>query len=175
MISTYDLAWMAGILDLKGRLLRKRNQTRSTIQMVLAVDTREVSINRKLSAMTGTKPEMTVVRVPGEFLRRGCKEHCLEPHVHVTKNTGEFDNWRWTITGAGLVVVLSNVEPYLQVDRGWAEAIDQVNSVVTLRGQGSPQVMDSLQRLLNLGWDMPRRYALALERRLELGHSRTAA
>jgi hypothetical protein len=174
MISTFDLAWMAGILDLKGRILRKANRTRNTVQMVLSVDTKEVSVSRKLTAMTGTAAEMNLARVPGDYLRRQCKEHCLEPHVHVSRGPVEFNSWRWTATGAAFVVVLFNVKPYLQVDRGYAEAVNQVNDVVTLEGQGSGSVMDSLQRMLNLGWDMPRRYALALDRRLKLGHSRTS-
>jgi hypothetical protein len=60
-------------------------------------------------------------------------------------------------------VVLENLMPFLMVDRGYEEAIEQVSRDTTLTGQGSGAVMASLRRLRDLGWDLPARYARALE------------
>lgn len=156
-----DLAWMGGILDMKGRVLNKNNQQRRTRQLVLCVDTGEFDIIRRLGALTGTAPEFKKAKTLSEWLRRGCVEHCPDQHVHTTSS--EFPpTSRWTITGAGFVVVYLNVRPYLSIDR-YSEAVTEANRFVTLNGQGSGQVISSLRRLRALGWQLPFDYAVALD------------
>ncbi len=150
MISQVDLAWMAGIVDLKGRLTLKNNKTRATKQITLTVDSKETLVIRRLSSMTGTRPEIRSTSPVSEYLRRGCVDHCPEAHIH----EGGFSHGstRWTITGTGMVVVLDGIEPFITVDRGYAEAIDEVMRSPALEGRGSTAVMSSLTRLYELGW-----------------------
>ena len=163
-IPVQKLGWMAGILDLRGRLLVKKNQMRNTPQFVLIAETKEVSIIRELSSLTGTKAELQAARPLKDFMRRSCTEHCPEAHVHVEDQDRMMPRIaRWTITGAGMVTVLDNLMPFLMVDRGYPEAIDQVTRDTTLTGQGSGAVMASLRRLRDLGWELPERYARALK------------
>jgi hypothetical protein len=150
-----QLGWMAGIVDLKGRILRKNNKTRKTIQLVLAVDTKELSIIRKLSELTGTRPELQAAQPRPEFMRRSCLEHCPDKHVHVDDDIWMPQHARWTITGAGMVVVLSNLLPYLNVDRGWDQAIEDATNQTVFRGPGSGKVKITLFRLKQLGWKLP--------------------
>jgi hypothetical protein len=160
-----DLAWMAGVLDLKGRVLYKSNQHRRTRQLVLAVETKELGIIRQLCQLTGTKAEQQAAKSSKEWMRRSCTEHCPEAHVHVND-----DKWqlpaiaRWTITGAGMVVVYENLKEYLTIDR-YAEAVAEADAFVALDSRGSAQVLGSLQRLRNMGWNLPSRYSQALDRR----------
>jgi hypothetical protein len=155
MIDPRDLGWMAGVIDLKGRLLHKKNQTRRTRQIVLAVETQQMEIINGLSQLTGTEPEIMAAKPLSEFLRRACAEHCVEAHVHVEKYgmympaTG-----RWTITGGGMVVVLDTLMPYLRVDRGYREATQEATEFLTLNGRGSGAVIRSLLRLRGLGWKL---------------------
>lgn len=152
MISQVDLAWMAGIIDLKGRLTYKNNKTRKTRQITLTVDSKEILVVRRLCALTGTKPEVRNTSPVSEYLkRRGCIEHCPEAHVHIEGGftTG---STRWTMTGTSMVVVLDSIEPFVTVDRGYAEAIEEVMRSPTLEGRGSTAVVGALARLYELGW-----------------------
>ena len=162
MIPPQQLGYMAGVLDLKGRLLYKNNRTRATRQVVLAVETKERQVIRYLSNATGTAPEFTAARPLKDFMRRGCVEHCPEEHIHIGEDTAMPPIGRWTITGAGMVVVLHNLSPYLTVDRGYPEAVAEVLATVDLHGRGSAMVLTSLRRLEGLGWDMPPRFEHAL-------------
>ena len=162
MIPAPKLGWMAGVIDLKGRLVYKRNKQRATPQVVLIVETKEYAIIKTLGALTGTKAEFKKAQPLKDFMRRSCADHCPEAHVHVGDDRVMPQVARWTITGAGMVVVLSNLMPYLMIDRGYTEAIETVSRVTTLEGQGSGMVMMSLQRLASLDWDLPPQYAQAL-------------
>lgn len=167
MLPIPRLAWMAGVLDLKGRLMYKNNSQRATHQVVLAVESKEFPVVRELGSLTGTMPEVKKAKPLKEFMRKGCTEHCPDPHFHVY-DYEELEmppSARWTITGAGMVVVLNGVMPFMQVDRGYREAIEIVESKLALVGQGSGQVMLSMQRLKDLGWDLPDTYQAALDAR----------
>src|SRR6188474_1767126 len=119
MIPAPKLGWMAGIVDLKGRLVYKNNKTRATPQVVLTVETKEYPIVKALGVLTGTRAEFRRAQPLKEFMRRACADHCPEAHVHVADEREMPQVARWTITGAGMVVVLSNLMPYLTVDRGY--------------------------------------------------------
>lgn len=162
-ISMTSLGWMAGIVDLKGRLHYKANQQRKTTQTTLTVDSKDAAIIRQLGSLTGTKPEWKNTKSLKEFLRRGCNEHCPEKHVHIHDGEWIAEISRWTITGAGLVVVLDNLLPFLVIDKGYREAIDGLQKVTAYSGRGSGAVYATLARLRNLGWDLPPVYELALQ------------
>jgi hypothetical protein len=157
---------MAGIVDLKGRLVYKHNQQRATLQAVLTVHSKKPAVIRALSDLTGTKPDMQKSKPLADFMRRGCGEHCPEPHVHVPGEPSGTDMppmGCWTITGAGLVVVLLELLPLLQVDRGWDLIIEDTIAATALEGRGSSQVLASLFRLKSLGWDIPEAFQDALD------------
>jgi hypothetical protein len=162
-ISMTDLGWMAGIIDLKGRIHFKANQQRVTTQTTLTVDSKDAAIIRQLSRLTGTKPEFKNTKTLSDFIRRGCSEHCPEAHVHVTDREWIAEISRWTITGAGLVVVLDNLLPFLVLDKGYQEAIEEIQKVTAYSGRGSGSVYATLARLRDLGWDLPPVYELALQ------------
>ena len=107
----YDLAWMAGVIDLKGRLTYKKNRTRATRQITLTVDSKEHLVVRRLCGMTDTKPEFrTTSPLSPEILRRNCVEHCPEAHTHV-EGSWQYGSIRWTVTGASMVVVMDGIGP----------------------------------------------------------------
>lgn len=162
MIPAPKLGWMAGVVDLKGRLIYKNNRQRATPQVVLVVESKEYPIIKALGALTGTRAEMRKAQPLKEFMRRSCADHCPEAHVHVNDEREMPQIGRWTITGAGMVVVLTNLMPYLTIDRGYTEAIEQVRAATALEGQGSGMVMASLGRLASLDWELPEDYAQAL-------------
>lgn len=160
MIPVNKLGWMAGVIDLKGRLVYKNNKQRKTQQTVLMVENKEMAVIRELGSLTGTAPELIKAKALQDWMRRGCVDHCPEPHVHVSEYYGlQMPRMaRWTITGAGMVVVLDNLMPFLMVDRGYDEAIEKVIASTPLVGQGSGQVQASLRRLKSMGWDLPEQY-----------------
>jgi hypothetical protein len=172
----YDLAWMAGVVDLKGRLTYKKNRTRATRQITLTVDSKEHLVVRRLCDMTGTKPEYrTTSPLSPEILRRNCVEHCPEAHIHV-EGSWQYGSIRWTVTGASMVVVLDSIGPYLTTDRGYQEAVDEVLTGVALEGRGSIAVVGSLARLYDLGWTIRQPLLHAVEERMVMtaGQSVTA-
>lgn len=163
-----SLAWMAGVMDLKGRVLYKNNRQRRTRQLVLAVDSTDFSIIRRLSEMTGTSPEMKAPKNGGDaiWMRRACIEHCPEQHIHVGDPQMP-PTARWSITGAGFVVVYQSLKPYLTVDR-FGESAHEAHRHVALDNHGSGAVVKSLRRLKALGWTLPVAYDLALASREQL-------
>jgi hypothetical protein len=54
-----------------------------------------------------------------------------------------------------MYVVLENIWLYIQIDRGYTEAMEQVMGNTVLSGQGATAVVNSLKRLHSLGWEMP--------------------
>lgn len=150
-----QLGWMAGVIDLKGKILRKQNKARATQQLVLGVESKDFSVIRELSRLTGTSPEM--MKTPEgtqDWMRRSCLEHCHDAHVHVHAPL-----WpaiaRWTVTGASMGVVLWTLRGYLRTDRGLGAAMSQAIAQATISGRGSGATRKSLHRLRYLGWEFP--------------------
>jgi len=150
-----QLGWMAGVIDLKGKILRKQNKLRATPQLVLSVESKDYAVIRELSRHTGTNPEM--MRTPEgahDWMRRSCQEHCADAHVHVNAPV-----WppiaRWTVTGASMAVVLWTLRGYLRTDRGLDAAMTQAISQAAITGRGSGATRKSLRRLQYLGWEFP--------------------
>lgn len=158
-VSAGDMAWMAGVIDVKGNLLRKRNKSRATPQVVLYAQVKDPRIARRLSALTGTAPEAHTRTPPPEaFLRRSCTEHCPAPHVHV--DDGEFpwrmpDTTRWAITGIAAAVVLVNLAPFMGTYSDYVDDVAGIIRTFTPTGQGSGAVHKTLRRLSALGWQIP--------------------
>lgn len=151
-----QLGWMAGVIDLKGRIIRKKNKLRATPQLVLAVESAQLSVIKELGRLTGTSPEISR---PAGFKdgwdRRGCAEHCPDEHVHVA-------GWampaasRWTITGMAMGVVLWNLSPLLRNDeRGLLDAMNEALEGGMLIGRGSSATVTAVSRLQLLGWRLP--------------------
>jgi hypothetical protein len=158
-VTAADMAWMAGIIDVKGAVIRKNNKTRRTPQVVLYVQTKEERIARRLSALTGTAPEPHDRKPPPEeFLRRNCVEHCTTPHIHV--GDGEYP-WqmpattRWALTGIAAAVVLMNLAPYMSTYADYAADVAGIISSFATEGQGVGAVRKALLRLNSLGWQIP--------------------
>lgn len=163
-----DMAWLAGVFDMKAKLIRKKNRQRNTSQVVLYVDSKNHTVVRTVARMTGTQPEMQAAKGPSDWMRRGCAQHCPDAHVHV----GDF-TWgmpaitRWTITGAAAAVILHNVMPYMRTDQGLSEALQEILSQVVTEGQGWGATRAALRRLRDLDWELPERFRdLDIDQRL---------
>lgn len=156
-LSKADLGWMAAVIDLKGHIVQKKNRSRATPQTVLVVDCKDPKIIRKLSVLTGTKPEPRDARGLADFMRHPCREHCPEAHQHVSEHPWSPPGsiTRWTITGVSAGIVLRNLLPYMAADDDYSELIDEVFEAATWTGQGAGMVRKSVMRLMNLGWAVP--------------------
>jgi hypothetical protein len=62
-----------------------------------------------------------------------------------------------------MVVVLLELMPFLQVDRGWQAAVEDTMEVTVLEGRGATAVLAQLFRLQSLGWDIPEPFNDALD------------
>ena len=163
MIPVQDLGWMAGVIDLKGRLVIKNNKMRVSRQIVLLVESTEIPVIRRLARMTGSQTEARPQSPLKEWMRRACNDHCPEAHVHVEDTRNMPPAMRWQLTGASAAVVLMTLSPFLTVDKGFEEIVDEILSVTPLTGQGSTAVLNSLRRLNDLGWEMPEEFKEAVE------------
>jgi hypothetical protein len=157
-VAETDLAWMAAVIDVKGAVTVKRNKMRRTPQVVLYVSTKEARVARRLGSLTGVAPEPHE-RQASPFARRGCREHCLEPHIHVRED-GDYP-WqmpevtRWSLTGAAMAVVLLSVRPYMVTYGEYAADVALVLENLVVTGQGAGMVRSSVDRLRELGWTVP--------------------
>lgn len=149
-----QLGWMAGVVDLKGKILRKKNKSRATPQLVLAVESTDIAIVRELCKMTGTQAELQRQPKQADWWRRNCQEHCSDAHVHV--EAPEFPAVaRWTITGVSMAVIIENLLPYLRTDKGLEIVMEEAYQNKAISGQGSGAVRASLLRLRYMGWVLP--------------------
>lgn len=146
---------MAGIIDLKGAIIRKKNKQRATPQLVLMVETRHFHIIRQLSRMTGTQPELQKEKHLQEWMRRGCVEHCPEQHVHAEHKSMPAVS-RWTVTGVSMAIVLYNLMPFLHNDeKPFEEAMNECFQNLVMVGQGRAAISAAIHRLAELGWHIP--------------------
>jgi len=155
----WEKAWAAAMIDSRGHLIHRRNRQRAagSEQITLMIETKHHEIAERLSAMTGTKPEPQEFRPPSEdIIRRGCTEHCPEPHVHVDSFTSMPTVTRWAVTGASAAIVLWNLRPYMATTREpWDWALDQILRQLKMTGQGSGAIKESARRLKRIGWTLP--------------------
>lgn len=154
MIEASRLGWMAGVFDLRGKVLVKANQQRATRQIVLMVETKQLYIVRELSLLTGTNPECIAEHAMPDWSRRSCTEHCPDAHVHVEKKQMPGVT-RWTITGSGVATVLYNTLPYMVSDHPWTALMFETIGATPLFGRGSGTAVATIRRLEKLGWELP--------------------
>ena len=156
-VTPTDKAWMAAVIDLRGAVVRKNNKSRRTPQVVLTLSVKDERIAQRLSALTGTAPEQHPAPTADSFLRRGCAQHCIVPHVHVDIPYP----WqmpavtRWSLTGVAAAVVLSNLAPYMSTFPDYAADVAEVTGNFAATGQGSGAVRATVRRLEQLGWKIP--------------------
>jgi len=162
-IPVQKLGWMGAVIDLRGHLIEKKNQKRATPQYVLMAESKEIAVVRELSSLTGTRVELQASRPLKEFMKRACSEHCPESHVHVGDDRTMPRIARWTITGASMATVLDNLLPYMVIDRGYEQVVEEIFESTVLVGQGSGMVRASLARLRELGWELPPHFEQAVK------------
>lgn len=168
-IPIQKLGWVAGVLDLKGRVVTKKNKQRATPQFVLMVETKDMAVIRELCSLTGTRVEAKAERRLPEWMRRPCAEHCPEKHEHVHANDARPYDWkmppmgRWTATGAAAAVILYNVLPFSLANLGLEVALQALVDQATLTGQGSGATIAAIRRMKELGWELPEKFEQALE------------
>ncbi len=155
MITEVDLGWAAAVLDCRGRVSLKKNKSRATVQRVIWADSKSEAIITRLSTMTGSGVEVKQNRILlAEWDRRGCVEHCPEPHVHEQrKNMPEI--YKWQATGTAAAVVLYNLMPYLTDQESWRGVMTAALEDATTSGRGSGTVKLAVTRLSDLGWRLP--------------------
>lgn len=153
MIPMNKLGWFAGVIDLKGRARAVNTPSRKNPLLTLRVDSRELPIIRELCSLTGTRATFAPEKHAHEWQRKGCIEHCPEPHVHIDRTMPAMGTWH--ITGAGAAIVLYNLLPFLLSDRGFTELMDDALAVVPESGPGRHAIDLSIRRLKDLGWEIP--------------------
>lgn len=153
----HERGWMAGVLDVKGKVIVKNNHQRATPQYVLQVESTQHELVRTLGRMTGNTPEPQKPRPMEEWMRRGCIEHCPEQHQHVKyEKNGMPAISRWTVTGVSLAIVLQNVMPFIVTKtETFTDAMNNAFADVPPSGQGRAAVDRAINRLKDLGWDIP--------------------
>lgn len=161
MLMVSDFAWVAGVIDEKGYITRKKNKSRATPQLVLSVETRHIEIIEELSKLTGVQKDVSEEITPKEWNRRGCVEHCPPDSKHIHVNS---DKWRmpstsrWAVTGASAAIVLHNTLAFIESDKDFRETYAEILNNTVTQGQGWTQVKSVIIRLRNLGWDLPPSY-----------------
>lgn len=103
MITSEQIAWVAGILDARGYLGKRRSGELELPTIAVTMKAPSPVIER-LCELTMVRP----INVGKNYNRHGCAAHCPQPHVHVI---GEYQ--RWIVTGAKCRVVLEQCLPHL--------------------------------------------------------------
>lgn len=157
MIEPTRLGWMAGILDMQGHVIQKRNQQRSTSQVVVMVESVNRPVVSRLCDLTGQQAELKdATPLPEAWSRRGCIEHCPDAHVHLVDEKPLRQRSRWTVTGASAAIVLHGVQSYLTSwEEKYADAYHLIMEEVALSGRGSGMTRVGARRLMGLGWELP--------------------
>lgn len=154
MITDTELAWMAGIIDLKASFITKKNQQRATSQFTMYVESQHQDIINELCAMTGVAVQGNKGSKLKDFSRRGCIEHCPDNHIH--SNIVDMPKvYRWTVTGVALAIVLYNLQPYLRANKLYFQKMVECFDNVVPQGQGRGAIEKAIHRLKELGWKIP--------------------
>lgn len=148
-----QLGWMAGVLETRGKIRRVDNPLRKTVQLILQVQSRHLDVVNRMCELTGVRSQPTAAKQIADQHRRGCVDHCPEPHFHVTPYLPAMN--RWAVTGAGAAIVLHNLMPYLCMVGGMQAVVDEVIAALPAAGRGRPAVEASIARLRKLGWVIP--------------------
>jgi hypothetical protein len=150
------LAWVAAVLDMKGTIIVKSNQTRATPQIVLMVESTQVRVVEELARLTGSTVEPRESRFRPAWMRRGCITHCPEPDIEYPEQPDYLPaQTRWTVTGSAAAIVLFSVIPYMVTDRGMQTALEEILGNVNLSGRSGNSARQAVTRLARLGWVLP--------------------
>lgn len=157
-IDVPQLAWMAGIIDLRGKVVYKNNPNRSSSQCTLYIESINMNVIEKLCQLTGSSVEKKnragkVESVEGWY-RKSCEQHCPEQHVHVA-GFDAITSARWTVSGAGLIVVGEQIMPYLVSPTMIQEVVAYAREHLVVYGRGAAASVTALRRLDALGWKTP--------------------
>lgn len=153
-IPIHKLGYIAGVVDLRGRLRRINNEDRKYgRQWHLTVETSSDIVARELCALTGVKSQFSG-KAKISFDRRVCAEHCPEPHVHVDASDMP-SMYRWQVSGVAAAIVLRNLAPYLMAEKGYKEFGQEILDYTPRTGQGSGAITKVVTRLTELGWEIP--------------------
>ena len=155
-VSREKFAWMAGVFDLKGAIIRKNNKTRATPQLALMVEITNTAVVEELARLTGSNVEPRDSRPRKDWMRRGCVTHCPEPDVEYPAQPEYLPaQTRWSVTGAAAAVVLYSVIPYMVTDKGMQAALDEMLGNVNLAGRSGNNARRAVARLAACGWPLP--------------------
>jgi hypothetical protein len=147
-----DVAWMAGVLDLKGKFIRTAaTRKRTGVQHSIRVRSTDYGLVHELARLTGTTAQQTHA-FGQEFSRHPCRAHCPEDHVHVYMDR----SLDFAVSGVAAAVVAHGVAPYMRLQQEHAVALgNSVRAVAVLSGRGSGATAKALARLENAGWELP--------------------
>lgn len=158
-ITKEQKAWMAGVIETRGKIRFTNDATRKTNQLVLQVRLSNTAIVSRLCELTGTALDEQQAKTIEYTDRRACTLHCPEAHIHVL--TSEIpEHAVWSISGAGAAIVLTNLEPHFEATDGAGAVADNIYAGLPTAGRGRSAVDQTIIRLFRLGWKIP---AAALE------------
>jgi hypothetical protein len=156
-VTPASIAWMAGVLDAHGSVYIKSNSSRAdgSEQVVLHLSSSKSEMIVKMSQMTGTKEDRSVIKAKTlNWTARGCVSHCPEAHIHYHTEMPEAT--RWAVTGSALAIVLWNTRRHMvSTAQDWDAALSVCLEQARLTGQGAHAVKRSTQRMAALGWPIP--------------------
>lgn len=147
-----DRAWMAAVIENRGKIHFTNDANRKTNQLVLRVSTKKMSVIEKLAALTGTKPNVHEARTI-VVDRRACTEHCDDAHVHTVAEIPEMGVW--AISGVGAAIVLADLREHFLDDTGIEALVDNLFAGLPPGGRGRAAVDNTIVRMRRLGWRIP--------------------
>lgn len=154
-ITKADMVWMAAAIEFRGRVKRYSGNTqRATTQLVLYLHSRQLNCVRRMCELTGVGIRTAPTKKIEPGVRRGCAEHCPQPHVHTAVDVPEMGIWAMTGSAAG--VVLHNLMPFMYDNVDELQAfVDDAIAQLPAGPHGRHAVALSLRRLRKLGWAFP--------------------
>lgn len=138
MIPETDLAYLAGVLDVLGRIWHRPSANGRRLPL-LELNLKQPDLMAWLGEITGTD----VVTTSRDYMRMGCAEHCAESHVHSVSTST-----RWSVTGAKATIVLFNIEPYAFLKRPEVEFALGLGMMAEMRAQ-------TVRSMRAKGWTIP--------------------
>lgn len=135
--------YIAGLLDLKGNAYTARDKTLTVYINSVKSEAMQEDLRRWIGGGT-------IVETSSEGDRRGCTQHCKQPHFHYTRTSVKY-----TVTGLRALCVLHTLEPSLfEWGRKFAdpyhEAIQRIEEISTTK-DGQKILKDMAAR----GWEVP--------------------
>jgi hypothetical protein len=158
VIGVIELAWMAAVIELKGRFRKYDTDSRATSMYKLMVEVSQIHVAERLAKLTGTKVSYSEPRdMNAAAGRKACREHCPTPHHHVTATMPRIG--RWDMSGAGVIIVMHSLEPFLD-ESGNDEREEFIVEALTCvplgkRQPGRAAIDRTILRLAGLGWAIP--------------------